>query len=1145
MVDFSEAEKVGMGIRLTLPSAIAAAGLDFLLVLGIRDDRSASTEGAALLADLLDAHHYMDGLSFVPQGTPTNNTEDLPSGFSSKDPSREASYAAQFSAPAFSRGDGSNADVLATALRLSNYASSLAGLPRATEKEQLDARHMNRALWPATWGYFLSQMMCAVQPSQPTLAAEDIAWARQHFIDYVRASGPLPALRIGKQPYGILPVTSLYAWKPRAGQETQQTGDMALKNFLVKLRDLWRGNVAQIPRIGKSDNPSQDFADILSLDGVSSGYAIRHLFGELYLRNLWSFLRPGDQKYWWIKAQAMTKASLDAVGLNWDPRLCHAVYSGWYTQLGGPVIQNDPVTEDAPLEPNYIELLLNEPDFQKIRDGSFGEPHPRGLQYQVLRHAMLLEYRNAALNLLYPQKSDRQSLGYWLEVQEKELIGTPGFGGLSTFQSTWELFDRSAPGVTGRVGDFLHSLRSAPGPDLAQHVAELLEFRESMAHLQTLGTAKLQRLFAGTLDLCSHRLDAWITSIASKRLAEMARADPTGVLVGGYGWVMNLKPAAALTPVQPASGVEGSIFPSPDNPGFVHTPSLTQAATVAVLRSGHLSHAGNGNPGDLLSIDLSSERVRLATWLLDGVRQGQPLGALLGYRFERRLQEAGKASFISSFREVAPLVARRLEQSNEPVVAIAANNVVDGLELKRRWLAVLHLPPPPGTAGALSLLFAPITDKPPQPELLNAGAVLEAELNSLADAVDAVSDALMAESVYQVVRGNPLRAAGTVESIAGGETPPPELDVVRTPRTGVAFTHRVLVLFGGDPALPSGWAPSLHSSRADAEPHLNVWAARLLGNPTKVRCVVERFEPDTGVVLEEKEIQLAQLSLAPLDLIYAVEGGQAGQQAEIEQRIFYATMRRPDGFSPGSMLRINPGRKPGWEIDELSYGEFNELLRTVRKLLIGGRGIDAGDLNPPDRNVDFSVDVVELRKRADGAEQALRRIGNDLSVLLTGQDTIKLDRLRDSVIASAGFGVAGAVPLSAAGDLLSDRDALLSQAGSIQKELVVRVAQLEALAANFDISIATEEEKRNNALARLHAVFGQAFVVLPRFTAANAAELEQALADSEKVQDGDPLVSTTWLLRTSRVRSGIARLNQALSYAEAIGSGERLKLKIA
>ena len=186
----------------------------------------------------------------------------------------------------------------------------------------------------------------------------------------------------------------------------------------------------------------------------------------------------------------------------------------------------------------------------------------------------------------------------------------------------------------------------------------------------------------GTLDLCSHRLDAWITSFATKRLAEMRKANPTGVLFGGYGWVMNLKPGRRSNSTshrRPAK--QSPVFQSANNPGFVHTPSLTQATTAAVLRSGHLAHAGNQTPNDLLAIDLSSERVRLATWLLDGVRQGQPLGALLGYRFERRLQEAGKPQFISFFRELAPLVARKLEQTDQPVEAIAANNVVDGLEL--------------------------------------------------------------------------------------------------------------------------------------------------------------------------------------------------------------------------------------------------------------------------------------------------------------------------------------------------------------------------------------------------------------------------------------------------------------------------------
>src|SRR6185369_13357127 len=109
----------------------------------------------------------------------------------------------------------------------------------------------------------------------------------------------------------------------------------------------------------------------------------------------------------------------------------------------------------------------------------------------------------------------------------------------------------------------------------------------------------------------------------------------------------------------------------------------------------------------------------------------------------------------------------------------------------------------------------------PQADLTNSKTVLEGELNALADSVDAVSDALVAESVYQVVRGNPLRAASTVDSIAGGETPPPELEVVRTPRTGIALTHRLITLFSGEPVLSPGWPSPENSVRADADPHLN------------------------------------------------------------------------------------------------------------------------------------------------------------------------------------------------------------------------------------------------------------------------------------------------------------------------------------
>ena len=176
--------------------------------------------------------------------------------------------------------------------------------------------------------------------------------------------------------------------------------------------------------------------------------------------------------------------------------------------------------------------------------------------------------------------------------------------------------------------------------------------------------------------------------------------------------MVNLRPAPPATRETTPAGETGEFFRPADNPGFSHAPSLGQAATVAVLRSGHLTHA-DGEAKDLLAIDLSSERVRLAEWLLDGVRQGQPLGALLGYRFERRLHEAGLDYFISFFREAAPLVAKKLEAASDasvagdpPAESIAARNVVDGLVLHRLWKEIA------ASGGAPGKLFDRLAKKP-------------------------------------------------------------------------------------------------------------------------------------------------------------------------------------------------------------------------------------------------------------------------------------------------------------------------------------------------------------------------------------------------------------------------------------------------
>ena len=70
----------------------------------------------------------------------------------------------------------------------------------------------------------------------------------------------------------------------------------------------------------------------------------------------------------------------------------------------------------------------------------------------------------------------------------------------------------------------------------------------------------------------------------------------------------------------------------------------------------------------------------------------------------------------------------------------------------------------------------------------------------------------------------------------------------------------------------------------------------------------------TGEVLETKEIRLDQLRLAPLDYVYAIEGGKGGQQAEIEQRILLEMMRQPDGFAGRFAASHQSTAKAGVEV---------------------------------------------------------------------------------------------------------------------------------------------------------------------------------------------------------------------------------------
>ncbi|HEV8492453.1 MAG TPA: hypothetical protein VGR76_09275, partial [Candidatus Angelobacter sp.] len=96
LVDFDTAVKAGMALKIPLTAQQRAAGFDRIFVYGLRTQ---GTPGTDALSSLLNAHHYTDGFSLVPQGAPTNNTPDADSAYSRKDVDYEISFAVERSAP--------------------------------------------------------------------------------------------------------------------------------------------------------------------------------------------------------------------------------------------------------------------------------------------------------------------------------------------------------------------------------------------------------------------------------------------------------------------------------------------------------------------------------------------------------------------------------------------------------------------------------------------------------------------------------------------------------------------------------------------------------------------------------------------------------------------------------------------------------------------------------------------------------------------------------------------------------------------------------------------------------------------------------------------------------------------------------------
>jgi hypothetical protein len=1086
--DFDRAVEMGLGFRIDLTEIQAQRGFKRVLVLGLRLSADANT-GQAELESLVTAHAASrSGLEILPLGTPTNNAEDTPSGASRRD---DPAVAAQDrKQPLFSAQSGwldkSDGQWLAEWLGIN--PALLHHVHAAGGTDQAAARAMNEALWPATLGYWMQNRMA------PVFSDDTVARARSFFTQFVLGGGACPSIRIGMQPYGILPVTafSRMNWIGGGGSDAPLV-DRITPSFLPALYRLilavdgdFRAMAGDLSYVGKSGDPHKLLLDIVGLHPGSVEWSQRYaeslqsFFNRASLQGLTGFIEA------LIAAlrRGAAAAKLNDLGYRGEttPPILDLIFNGNHNLLKGGVVQDGPLSETDPLrgvttdQRNYLQWLTDAAntslDALYRQDGFASNKVPTSLLYLFLRHALQLGYSETSRRLyfnagLYDTTKAARAL------QDSPFLHISQSATLS--ESRYQPLYANEVAITGSASLPIHAF-------IGQNIASLLQATGLKAQLEAIGrlkdlpTARLERAFADHMDCCSYRLDAWLLGLVSYQLAKMrnladgsAAPAKQGVYLGAYAWLEDLKPDnKLLTPVTLADpdlvkafGETGapSLVRDSTNQGHIHAPSLNHAVAAAVLRNGYISNASTANP-NTMAVNLTSERVRTALSMIEGIRAGQSLSDLLGYQIERGLHDRHGTvevdRHIYTLRKAFPLRADRIKSTKTDegvaIEAVEARNVINGLSLVEQVTK----------SGKKTYPFGR-TDLPDISDPLAVIAINE-EVDRALEANDAVADLALSEGVYQAVIGNYDRVASTYDAYARGHFPP-EPEVCRTPIGGIGLTHRVaLHLDAAASPAASPVAGVTMTPRAQGEPALNHWLATILPALDEIGCMVD-FREAASNTDKAKEVTLKDLGVQPADIMRLIRDDHDQAMTELDDRVVrFAVLNF--GPRPDNPMKIRYMDKQG---ASLSVFEVMPLVRNLQRLIGKSRPLlltDASLSNEAKSAQDGTTSIDKTR--LDAVFAGLSQLKTDIAAFKTGLDPLlaALPNRRGDVLTGIDTTISNLVALLARAGLFA-----LPQSGwgfaydARQRAFAAAMEACNSLVDRWTIKLAASDQKRTEAAA--------------------------------------------------------------------------------
>jgi hypothetical protein len=967
--DFGKAIQAGLGIKLKIDPADSK--FEKVIVSGFRydDDPKVPARG---LSDLFDNHQYTQGFSFLNYGTPTNNTENVKSGYSARD-EFEVADSFEYAVEGYNLETGTNTITDLHLVTNGKYLEKSLGFEPDHLKYVQHADKMppalNELVQKASWFALGAQPLFMLLGNQLSSEIHESIWL--HYSKYVKARGLYSALKIGNQPYGILPVMNISNVFLPENADILKSDELfdRMTVFFARLMKRWVSmakNQNFVPRLLGND-AQEEILKILSMQEGSNSWQIRALEYKAFKHKLYEFLQNHP-------AEAPSLDSLKGMGgdietIQENIKSLTGLFDLNDNELSEKIDQfirapilsfSDAGTNLIGFEDGHSIVTDNEglKLFEEDSDNntfSFAEEDLSNFQdfinnIKEQKENELVQYKGnlSLFTDLFVKSYINACQLYSREIVFDLKISDAAFGNQNFKVASIE----KAEGAAAAEGDTIVTIMGINSNSIAitapfeGTIKKLLinendiviqgtplftlinknKFNEIKTSFINLGQEIINSIQAvpevkdrkeaqikavgEAVDLNSFRLDSWITSLAARKIDEM-RSNPVhekGIYFGAYGWIEDLEKDTA--PVNPESLTD--IYHEAG--GIIHSPGAPQMVASSVFKNSFLAHEQEeeSNP---FTVNLTSDRLQKSMFLLEGIRQGQQMEALLGYQLERNLHENNLNEEIYTLREAFPLY----ENTSGNSTGFVNLSVIDGLKA--------------------------IKNKENLPSQINNEVIelVKKQIEKLEDTMDAGLDTLFYEAGYNVTQGNLTQAAAAIEATKG-EIEPPLIESLKTKIPGTGINHKLAMVFQKNTE-----QFSIENTRAFTEPNLEKWLKENIGPMDKIACIVELRNMQDDKLIDTAEVTLAELKISYLDFLYLSEQPVSEGAGELELRIRNAVVEKKGSLSEQTKYIIKENNPASLK----SLAHALEVMRTAKALLSKCRYLKSDDLTTESETIHY------------------------------------------------------------------------------------------------------------------------------------------------------------------------------------------------